>query len=124
MYKPFNLQAALAGAPVVTRDVRPVKIAGYNEDANSLLGWIGNDNYAWTGGGKSFRIDFNFDLFMAPTTRKEWIVRYGINQTCMGRQVMETSLHTTLDDAHKEISRRLRGGRVEYSTIHEITITE
>ena len=29
----FNLQDALNGRPVVTRDGNPVKIAGYNTDA-------------------------------------------------------------------------------------------
>jgi hypothetical protein len=113
MYKPFNLQAALAGAPVVTRDVRPVKIAGYNEDANSLLGWIGNDNYAWTGGGKSFRIDFNYDLFMAPTTRKEWIVRMS--------EKWIAGPYPSLEKAEKAIINLREDGPV---TIHEITITE
>jgi len=54
--KPFNLEAALAGAPVVTRDGRPVKIAGYNPDAHAsgtLTGWIEKSIAGWNkkGGG-------------------------------------------------------------------------
>ena len=73
--KPFNLEAALAGAKVVTRDGNKVEIGCYNKDYNSLLGWIDHVAYTWTGGGKSGRSDDTEELFMAPTERKEWIVR-------------------------------------------------
>jgi len=38
--KPFNLDEALAGEPVVTRDGRPVKIAGYNEEKERSGAWV------------------------------------------------------------------------------------
>jgi hypothetical protein len=71
--KDFNLEAALCGKPVITRDGRPVKIAGYNEELNSLAGWVGSLVYNWTGGGKSH--SESNDLFMEQTERKEWVVR-------------------------------------------------
>jgi len=73
---PFNLEAALRGEPVVTRDGRPVKIAGYNEEAfenRQILGWLHGGVWAWTKAGKC-PDDEMCDLFMAPRERKEWVV--------------------------------------------------
>jgi hypothetical protein len=109
--KPFNLQAALAGAKVVTRDGREVKIAGYSKDVNSLLGWIGSGVYQWTGGGQNIA-DKN-DLFMAPIERKEWIVR--ISDTCI------FGPYKTSADAYDAI---LRLAMPTPATIHEILIVE
>ena len=107
--KSFNLEAALAGAKVITRDGREVKIAGYNEDANSLLGWIGSGVYQWTGGGQNIA-DKN-DLFMAPTDRKEWVVR--CSDTCV------LGPYKTSNEAYECIMRWKTPG-----TVHEITIHE
>lgn len=86
--KPFNLSDALAGKPVVTRDGRPVKIAGYNPDfnGNSLAAWMGAPAdkemnhatvHAWNKDGiYDVGIDHDFDLFMAPTTRTVWVNIY------------------------------------------------
>ena len=76
--KPFNLESALAGAKVVTRNGNKVKIGCYNKDYNSLLGWVDRVAYTWNGSGKSGRSDDTEELFMAPTERKEWVVVYGI----------------------------------------------
>jgi hypothetical protein len=80
--KPFNLDECLAGKPVITRDGRTVKIAGYNEDAKEsaqIVGWVKGVNFNWYKTGKYMRVDdSDADLFMAPTERKEWIVR-GVN---------------------------------------------
>jgi hypothetical protein len=73
--KPFNLERALAGEPVITRDGRPVKIAGYNEEAGisqKIIGWVDTLAFCWGIDGKQRGPT---DLFMAPTERKEWIVR-------------------------------------------------
>jgi hypothetical protein len=74
--KPFNLEAALKGAKVVTRNGNKVEIGCYNKEYNSLLGWVDRVPYTWTGGGKSGRSDDTEELFMAPTERKEWVVVY------------------------------------------------
>jgi hypothetical protein len=112
--KDFNLKDALAGKPVVTRDGRPVKIAGYNKDAKEsarLIGWVKGSNLNWYEGG-SYMGAFvsNYDLFMAPTERKEWVVRSsggGIFVPFKTKQ--EAEIHYLVD----------MGG-----TIHEITIHE
>jgi hypothetical protein len=72
--KPFNLEDALAGKPVCTRDGRPVKIAGYNPDAlehASLLGWAANGSCSWFPDGNLLygRKDA-LDLFMVSEKHK------------------------------------------------------
>jgi hypothetical protein len=117
--KPFNLDDALAGKPVITCDGRPVKIAGYNEDANDcekLAVWIdgqiksyyANGYSPWVGGSNPYR-----NLFMAPITRKEWIVRRVRPSGAIASRVFTTK-------AMAEYA------AVQYqgATIHEITITE
>lgn len=64
--KSFDLKAALAGHPVVTRDGRPVKIAAYNHRAkkdHAVIGWIDGIIYWWDAAGKC-SCDKQIDLFM------------------------------------------------------------
>lgn len=52
--KPFDLQEALAGKPVVTQDGTPVIIAGFNPNAKSvykLAGWLDNVVESWDENG-------------------------------------------------------------------------
>jgi hypothetical protein len=120
--KPFNLKEALAGKPVVTRDGRPVKIAGYNPDylgGQKLLGWVMGYIYdvgEWTKDGIS-SIREDLDLFMAPTERKEWIVRVD-----HGGKIFN-SVHGPYDrfDMAEKFSKIVD---CESVSIHEITITE
>jgi hypothetical protein len=117
--KPFNLKEALAGKPVVTRDGRPVKIAGYNPDAekdSALIGWVGEHCDNWNKFGKS-EYDEDLNLFMAPTERKEWIVRVD-----HGGKIFN-SVHGPYDrfDMAEKFSKIVD---CESVSIHEITITE
>jgi hypothetical protein len=106
--KEFNLQAALAGKPVITRDGRPVEILWYSEERNLLVGLVGGFAYVWTGGGKS-TLYTDHDLFMAPSERKEWVVRTG-----------KAKIYGPYDTEDHAIKiQRCEGG-----TIHEITIHE
>ena len=76
--KPFNLQEALAGKPVVTRDGRKVKIGAYNHDADAyhVIGWIDGFPEDWTKDGHYFHDERESDLnlFMAPETKDVWVV--------------------------------------------------
>jgi hypothetical protein len=82
--KPFDLEKALAGEPVVTRDGRPVKIAGYNPHAVEgvrILGWAGKTSRSWYYDGKYTEAEngHDADLFMAekPKVKKEgWVNLY------------------------------------------------
>ena len=81
--KPFNLQEALAGKKVVTRDGREViGIKFWNNATNdkySVAGCIDGVVQLWTkdGGYFGYRSDTSrLDLFMAPETKKVYIGVY------------------------------------------------
>ena len=111
--KPFNLERALAGDPVVTRDGRPVKIAGYNEEAltgQEVIGWLDGVAYIW---GKDGTLCGTTDLFMAPTERKEWIVRLNPKHIAYYKGPFYT----------KELA-IIYSDNWEGATVHEILIVE
>ena len=78
--KPFDLEAALAGAKVETRDGRPVtqltRFAGA-EDSYRLAGVVGGGIETWTEAGE-FIIGgcYGTDLVMFRTKREAWINLY------------------------------------------------
>ena len=75
--KPFDLERALAGEPVVTRDGRPVTqltlfegIEGY-----CLFGVVDAAVRRWLiGGYRNYGLNSSEDLFMVPKTQKRWVV--------------------------------------------------
>ena len=105
--KPFNLLAALAGAPVCTRKGKPVTqlhqftlITGHNK----LYGVIDNIRIvSWYQGGRcsnnlSHFYDEDDDLFMAPVKKKGWI---GISMVNAGTRYLAqtTNIYPTKADA-------------------------
>lgn len=96
----FDLEKALAGEPVVTRDGQPVKIAGYNPDAHHLhqiSGWIDGIVHGWGANGVfSDLFEKNSrDLFMAekPKVKKEgWVNVYRASK----------NLISTSSDVHED----------------------
>ena len=82
MKKPFNLEAAKAGAPLVTRDGQPAKFIAHVEEAHPsrrLLVLIGEYVYGTFEDGRR-RVsgaESKFDLFMAPSKRTVWVNLYG-----------------------------------------------
>ena len=77
--KPFNLERALAGDPVVTRDGRPVtQLASFKaKGQNTLYGVIDGYVGSWTPEGRwSVDVELPNDLFMAPTKRGGWMNVY------------------------------------------------
>lgn len=78
--KPFDLEAALRGEPVVTRDGRQAKVAGVNHDAKTLykiVGWLDGIIVGWCIDGKNLPYGEDpRDLFMATKTVKKegWVV--------------------------------------------------
>jgi hypothetical protein len=85
--KPFSLEEALAGAPVQTRDGRPVtQLTNFSVTSDySLVGVIEGELYKWmrNGGYPSPYVESERDLFMAPIIRTGWIARYGY-ELCPG----------------------------------------
>jgi hypothetical protein len=121
--KPFDLQKALAGEPVITRDGRPVKIAGYNEEADEdvvLCGWVAGNAHQWYKDG-SCEYEEYLDLFMAPIERKEWVVRCAKDDYKVQPNFM---FYNYYDAAISEADRLQRAFPDFNTTIHEITITE
>ena len=122
--KPFDLEAALKGAKVVTKCGHNVKIAGYNPDAHlyqQVVGWMGESAMKWSKKGEYSHND-PFELYMAeiePTERKEWIVRIDFNNpemnTIAGPFMMKEKAIDNLNEWNKAEFK---------ATIHEITIIE
>ena len=85
--KPFNLEKALAGEPVVTRDGRQVTdIAIFNSlnDERNTFAVIDGQFYQFTKNGKYSRyenMDYCLDLFMTPKIIKKsgWLNVYPNN---------------------------------------------
>lgn len=77
--KPFSLEEALAGAPVCTRDGRPVtKLTNFSVTSDySLVGVIEGEFYKWMrdGGCSSSYVESERDLFMAPVKKTGWVAR-------------------------------------------------
>lgn len=83
-YKPFDLQAAIAGKPIQTKNGKLVKFGGYNPEANpdaQLLIWVKSGNN-WVIGtryfnGKNYETsDSEGDLVMAPEKKEGWVCIY------------------------------------------------
>lgn len=80
--KPFDLSAALAGAPVQTRDGRSVTQLVKFDVAGDycLVGVVNKTIYTWTSlGGYSGESNCYNDLFMASTKKTGWVARYASN---------------------------------------------
>lgn len=116
--KPFNLQEALAGKKVITRDGRPVKIAGFDSDAEpsfEIVGWASGVAASWSiygqyhNNGKS-----DADLFMVCRTKDVWVVLYEY------RISMSSKVFNTLEDA-KAFSNTISPTYIQLG-IHKITI--
>ena len=99
--KPFDLERALAGDPVVTRDGEPVTqlhvfegIEGY-----CLFGVVDAAVRTWLiGGYRNYGLNSSEDLFMAPKTQKRWTVVW-INKSGMG-DIGDT--HNSIEMAEEE----------------------
>lgn len=88
--KPFNLERALAGDPVVTRDGEPVtqltQFIGLDSE-EALFGVQDKKVRRWFLDGKYIADDYSrLDLFMAPVKREGWLIvrspdEDGIRQT-------------------------------------------
>ena len=120
--KPFNLQEALEGKPVVTRDGRKVKIAGYNPDAHKMheiIGWANSGSRSWSKDG-SFDGTENCgaDLFMAPETKDVWVVLWSTKTD----DYIRSTAYENEDAAEKSALNTVYGYHF-FHGIHKITIT-
>ena len=80
--KPFDLQAAKAGAPIVTRDGRPAKFIAHVAEAHPnqrLLVLVGGAVCRHFEEGRCMLnpdSESPYDLFMAPVKRTVWVNLY------------------------------------------------
>ncbi len=98
--KPFNLERALAGDPVVTRDGRKVidiyhfkfdknnRSVAYQVENNQTIDW------ATTYGRNNGHLESEFDLFMAPVKRKYYMgISDGYSSCKFNRIIVSTNLY-------------------------------
>lgn len=75
-YKTFDLQAAIAGKPIVCRNGTPAEFVAYKEDAYTykIVCFVREEFITFTKDGSfiASAVD-GFDLFMAPEKKKVWI---------------------------------------------------
>ena len=78
--KPFDLEKALAGAPVVTRSGVPVSEVHYFETVTrqyKVFAVVTGEVQSYTESGRyTRRVEHAFDLFMAPVKRVGWVNIY------------------------------------------------
>lgn len=82
--KPFDPEAAKAGAKVVTRDGHAVRIICYDRknEEYPIVALVGEDEgavFSYSSGGRYLEpnlTDHNLDLFMAPVKREVWVNLY------------------------------------------------
>ena len=78
--KPFDLQKALAGEPVVTRDGRKVQRVAHLPEIKypwSVVAVIEGEMYTYNETGRCYADTIaSADLFMAPTKRTVWVNLY------------------------------------------------
>jgi hypothetical protein len=87
----FNLEQALAGHPVCTRDGKPVTqlFKLDNQNVYTLAGVVDEAlSTVWTSDGKYLiSKEGDHDLFMAPIKKTGWVARYA---TFVGAQAYQT----------------------------------
>lgn len=75
--KPFDLERALAGDPVVTRDGRPVtQLVKFDVggDSEPVCGVLNGSISSWSVDGLYLTdIESKYDIFMAPKKRTVWV---------------------------------------------------
>lgn len=103
--KPFDLTAALAGAPVVTRDGRKVLQIAHFPKMNSsheVIAAIDGIEYVQCFGKSgvvSDCIGFKTDLFMAPVKRTVWVNMYRSDDDLYGADEIFNSKHDAEETA-------------------------
>ena len=75
--KPFNLEEALAGKPVVTligQEVTQLTIFNAKKSNTNLVGVVDGNIESWTTKGKYLDQETSLDLFMKTEKKTVWIV--------------------------------------------------
>jgi hypothetical protein len=82
--KPFDLEKAKAGVPLITRDGRPVVWGAYNPNAvpgEAIVGWVDGAMLTYYENGNYYSDTASEnDLFIAPIKRTVWVVVYKLSK--------------------------------------------
>ena len=89
--KPFNLQEAKDGKPILTREGQPVKFVAYEPEAvfdERVIGlYLDNKTIGvWTETGTVAEHEEITDLFMAPIKQEGWAAIYNVDGPLTGKQ--------------------------------------
>lgn len=82
--KPFNLEQALAGAPVITRDgmrvIRLIELPEAKPKSRLVAVFEDGETATFHKGGRYYSMrDSSLDLFMATTKKEGWINVYNVH---------------------------------------------
>lgn len=125
--KPFDLEAAKAGDPVVTRDGRTARFVGhvpecdavsrvlaYIEGRNTVTGFMESGAFLSDG-------ECPEDLFMAPKTRAYWVNMYQEDDSLFGR--IAAYKHDSEQQAIEQANKALRT-RKAFAVAVPVTVEE
>lgn len=107
MNRPFNLEEAKAGHPLITRDGRPAKFVAHvpeAKDSQHVIVMIDRTVVAMYGYGgtcphATLREQHDSDLFMAPRTIVKWGAVSGLSQDAA--MICRLSLYGNEDEARR-----------------------
>ena len=113
--KPFDLEKALAGEPVVTRSGAPVieihhfaKVEDSNSSVYALV-----DGYVRSftkRGAYCLGVEHEYDMFMAPAKRTMWGIMYRDCADDNGKLYLHPFLYPTEEKARSETERLINAG--------------
>jgi len=112
--KPFNLEDAKRGEPIVCRDGTPAKFIAHVPEANDgrrLIVLISNFIFTHFENGREYPSDTDRDLFMAPKKRTVWVNFYYSSighpvAFCKNSQVEADEEHSIYSHKDKRIGNR------------------
>jgi hypothetical protein len=114
--KPFDLEKAKAGQPVITREGLPVKFFSFQmKNEYPICGYvIENDGQEcvtiWNENGKEYKnSESDYDLFMTPVKKEGWINVYKDVLTGVLKPVSNTvvggGIHSSKEEAKNKIGK-------------------
>jgi hypothetical protein len=118
--KPFDLEKALSGEPVITRNGRPaiIKEAVRNRLGTLVYGDVDGSNYAWyTDGLRGIMQESSLDLFMA---EKQKLRKVGWVHVWSNSDATYSDFHETEESAINAVKHENKRGVVNSLSIQKI----
>ena len=118
--KPFNLEAAIRGEKVITREGNEVtqltKFENVRQDVEPLRGVVESIVCTWSIDGRFYKDgeDHRRDLFMGPQTREGWINIYPTEDNTYTASISDAHATKEIADKTCNPSRRIACIRIEW----------